>query len=71
MSDHQSFLHVVGNVAKDAPPVAIGGLLIFGVPLSDVVLVITGVYTLVRLLREVYEWNKSRRNDRSSTIHPR
>lgn len=46
--DHTA--EVAGGVAKAAPPVAVSGLTIYGVELSEIVLVATLVYTVVQLV---------------------
>lgn len=45
--DHS--VEVASGAAKAAPPVAVSGLTIYGVELSDIVLIATLVYTLVQL----------------------
>lgn len=37
---------IAGEAVKAAPPTTVSGLLIFGIPLSDAVLLLTGIYTL-------------------------
>lgn len=46
--DHTA--EIAGGAAKAAPPVAVSGLTICGVELSDVVLIATLVYTVVQLV---------------------
>lgn len=72
MSKHEALIEAV----KATPPVSVTGLTLYGVPLNDVVLVLTGVYTLVLLidklptlfkrLRQFAEWLKEKTNDRTS-----
>ena len=68
-------VHDIGSAAsaavRDAPAVTVGGLLLFGVPVETWVVILTGIYTVVRLVRELHDWYRSRKNDRSSAIHPR
>ena len=46
--DHS--LEVASGAAKAAPPVAVSGLTIYGVELSDIVLIATLIYTVIQLL---------------------
>lgn len=45
----------VNEVAKDAPIVAVPGIHIFGIPLPDVVLILTAIYTLMRIGGFIYD----------------
>lgn len=38
--------HATVEVVKAAPPLSVGGLTLFGYPLSEVVLVLTAIYTI-------------------------
>jgi hypothetical protein len=40
---------VAQEAAKAAPPVGVGGMVLVGVPLSDWVLILTGLYTALQL----------------------
>ena len=54
------------EAAKAAPAVTVGGLTLFGVVLSDWVMILTIVYTLAQLvflLRDKW-WNRKDRNGR-------
>lgn len=51
------------NAIKDAPPVAVGGIVLFGVELSDLVLILTAVYTVMRILIELHNWFKDKGNE--------
>lgn len=58
MTQHHSDL--ITEAAKAAPTVTVGGLTLFGVVLSDWVMILTIVYTLLQLfflLRDKW-WNK-------------
>lgn len=39
------------EAAKAAPPLGVGGLTLFGVPLNDVVLLLTAVYTVFLIIK--------------------
>lgn len=59
----------VGTVAaKLAPPIAVGGLTVFGIPLNELVLVVTGVYAVLQigflLYDRIVKPNKEKRNGR-------
>lgn len=68
--NHGTQEHIV-NVIKDVPPVAVGTIVLFGVPLNDWVLILTAIYTVVRIVREIQLWWEKRRNDRNSAVSPR
>lgn len=36
-------------VAKLVPPLTVGGMTLFGVPLSEVVLILTGIYAILQI----------------------
>ncbi len=36
---------LAAELVKATPPTSVGGLLVFGIPLSDAVLLLTGLYT--------------------------
>ena len=58
MTQHHS--DIVTEAAKAAPTVTVGGLTLFGVVLSDWVMILTIIYTLFQLfflLRDKW-WNK-------------
>jgi hypothetical protein len=38
--------HAAAEAMKAAPPLSVGGLTLFGYPLSEVVLVLTAIYTI-------------------------
>lgn len=59
--------HLV-NAVKDAPPLAVGSMTLFGVQLSDWVLLLTVVYTIIRIISELRSWNRKRQDDRNSTV---
>lgn len=59
--------HLV-NAAKDAPPFAVGGLTLFGVNLSDWVLLLTAVYTVIRIIAELRQWRARKQDDSHSTV---
>lgn len=59
----------VGTVAaKLAPPLTVGGLTVFGIPLNDFVLVLTGVYAALQisflLYDRIFKSRKEKRNGR-------
>lgn len=66
MSKHEALI----EAAKAAPPVSVTGLTLYGVPLNDVVLVLTGIYTAILLIdklpvlfkraRQLADWLKER-----------
>lgn len=59
--------HLV-NAVKDAPPLAVGSMTLFGVQLSDWVLLLTAVYTVIRIISELRSWYRKKQDDRNSTI---
>lgn len=58
----------LAEASKAAPPVTVGGLTLAGVPLSDVLIIVTIVYTLLQvffLLRDKwYNPRKAKKNGR-------
>lgn len=52
---------VAAAAAKAAPPVAVSGAMIAGVPMSDVVLGLTAVYLLLQIGYLVWKWRKEAR----------
>jgi hypothetical protein len=38
------------EVIKDAPPVGVTGLYIFGIPINEAVLILTGIYTIFLII---------------------
>ncbi len=64
MSAHEI---TVGNVVDVGTPAAVGGLTLFGVGLPDVVLILTALYTILRIGGWVYDRIiKPRRDDDGS-----
>lgn len=61
----QDIYHTAGHIVKDAPPVAVGGIVLFGVELSEWVLILTIVYTIIRILVEVSGWWARRKHEQS------
>lgn len=47
-SDH------INDAVLASPPVGVGGLVVFGYPLNDVVLVLTAVYTVFLIVDKAY-----------------
>lgn len=39
------------EAAKAAPPIGVGGLTLFGIPLNDVVLILTAIYTVFLIIK--------------------
>lgn len=60
--------HHVVNAVKDVPPFAVGAVTLFGVQLSDFVLILTAVYTIIRIISELHMWYARKRDDRNSTV---
>lgn len=56
----QSIQEHAAHVIKDAPPIAVGGIVLFGVELSSWVLILTAVYTLIRIFVELHTWYKNK-----------
>ena len=56
--------HIV-HAVKDAPPIAIGSFVLFGIQLSDVVLILTAVYTVIRIFIELHTWYVRNKNGQS------
>lgn len=46
MQKHEALI----EAAKATPPVSVTGLTLYGVPLNDVVLVLTGLYTVLLII---------------------
>lgn len=67
MSQTAMHEHVV-NAIKDAPPLTIGGMVLFGYPASDWVLALTAIYTIIRIVSEVRSWYQRKRDDRNSAV---
>lgn len=56
---------ITAEMAKASPPVGVGALTIFGIPLSDWVLLLTAAYTILAmffLLRDKW-WRQRGRKD--------
>lgn len=47
MSTHSEGIGAVG--AKLAPPLTVGGITLAGIPLSDIVLALTGLYAVLQI----------------------
>lgn len=56
------------QAAASAPPVTITGLTLFGVPLSEVVLLLTALYTIVLIYTTVARHIREKNRDRSSAV---
>lgn len=56
------------QAAASAPPVAVTGLTLFGVPLSEVVLVLTAVYTIILIYTTVARHIREKNRDSSSAV---
>lgn len=61
---HDSLVHAV----KDTPPIAVGAITLFGVELSNWVLILTAIYTIVRIISELSSWYDRKRNDCNPTV---
>lgn len=61
---------VVAAGAKAAPPLSITGLSLAGVPLSDWLVLLTIIYTLLQIVKVVLEIKarRSRKHDRSPAV---
>lgn len=46
------------EAVKDSPPVAVVGITLYGVTLSDWVLILTAIYTLMRIAAFAYDRSK-------------
>ena len=66
MSTHSEGIGAVG--AKLAPPLAVGGITLAGIPLSDIVLALTGLYAVLQIGFLLYDriW-KPRKEKRSGS----
>ena len=58
---------LASTLIKDAPPLAVGGIMLFGVELSNWVLILTAIYTIIRIIGEVTSWYESRKNKREQS----
>jgi hypothetical protein len=54
----QTRAEVVAETLKAAPPVAVAGLSVMGVPLSDIVLIATLVYLALQIGYLVHRWGR-------------
>lgn len=59
---------IANTAAKLAPPVTVGGITLAGIPLSDVVLILTGIYAVLQIGFLLYDRflkpRKEKRNGR-------
>ena len=46
----------IENVVKDTPPIAVATLTLFGIELSSWVMILTAIYTIIRIATEVHTW---------------
>lgn len=53
---------ITAAAAKSAPPVAVSGAMIAGVPMSDIVLWLTAGYLVVQISYLVWRWAKEWRD---------
>ena len=60
MSHHELLPEIVDMSVKMAPPLAVTGLSVFGVPLPDVVSVVTLVYLGIHIGYLVHKWIKGK-----------
>lgn len=58
----------LGHVVKDTPPIAVGAITLFGVELSNWVLILTAIYTIIRIISEVRSWYIRKQDDRNPTV---
>lgn len=68
MTTHNTVQDHIVNVVKDAPPIAVGGVVFFGVELSDWVLILTAIYTIIRIASELRMWYDRKRDDSNPTV---
>ena len=68
MKHHESIAHVAQDGVKLAPPVAISGMTLAGYPISDYLVLITLIYTVLQICitvsRFYREWRKEKEDDR-------
>ncbi len=62
-----SVTEVVHEVTKATPPLAVQGLQLFGVPISDIVQLVTLVYLLIQIGWFAYSRYKDKNNGNSSS----
>jgi hypothetical protein len=65
---HPRMKHDLSQTAAATPPVAVSGLTLFGVPLSDIVLVLTALYTVVLIYTTISRHLREKHRDSRSTI---
>jgi len=53
--------HVVDEVLKTAPPIGVSTLSVLGIPLPDVIYILTLVYLMVQIVCTVYKTYKQTR----------
>ena len=46
----------IDTIVKDSPPVAVLALRLFGIELNSWVLVLTAIYTIIRIVIELHTW---------------
>lgn len=56
------------QAVASAPPVTVTGLTLFGVPLNEVVLVLTAIYTVVLIYTTVARHVREKKRDGSSAV---
>ena len=68
MKHHENIANVAQDVVKLAPPVAISGMTLAGHPISDYLVLITLIYTVLQICitvsRFYREWRKEKEDDR-------
>ena len=57
----QQKIEVAGEIARAAPPVAVVGASIAGVPMNTIVLVLTMIYLVLQIAFLLYKWVRAMR----------
>lgn len=66
MSAREQTAEIGAAIAKTVPPLGVSGLLVFGIPVQDIVVAITGVYTLAMLAHLMWRWHHEWKAKRSA-----
>ena len=48
--DVRTASEVIATTVKSGPPIAVGGLVLFGIPLSQLVLILSAIYTTLLIV---------------------
>jgi hypothetical protein len=68
MKDHisESAVHLAQDAARVAPPVAVSGLTLSGVPISEWLILVTLIYTLLQIVFSSIRFYKEHKKEQES-----